>query len=90
MNEVNIKGLDKVELLRRLWENQSPEIFLMLIGLPSPPFNEELAKHAVVEYIDYFQGRCIKTDISGDVADTRLYDRDAGSGVFEKIVNNMR
>jgi hypothetical protein len=56
----------------------------------APPFNNEEAKKAVKGYIDYFCGRCIKSDLSGDTADTSLYNRDAGSGAFEKIVEEMQ
>ena len=41
------------------------------------------------KYIDYFCGRCIKTDISGDSVNPRLYDRDAGDGEFARIVKSL-
>jgi len=44
----------------------------------------------VTRYIDYFNGRPIKTDLSKDTVDTWLYNRDAGKGKFEAIVEMLR
>lgn len=52
---------------------------------PEPSFNNVDAVEAVKGYIDYFCDRCIKSNLSGDTADTSLYNRDAGSGAFDKI-----
>ena len=57
--------------------------------MKSPEFDESAAELSVKKYIDYFQGRCIKADISGDYVDPGLYDRDAGSGAFQKIINEL-
>ena len=90
MSQLDISGLDKVELLRRLHRGQSVAGFYA--GNPSfaPPFNAATAEDAVKDYIDYFCGRCIKTDISGDDVNPRMYDRDAGAGKFAQIVKEMR
>ena len=89
-NELDISDLDKVELLRQLWQNMQPASFFTMSGRTPPEFDRALAATAVVRYIDYFQGRCIKTDLSYNVVDTRLYNRDAGEGKFEAIVAEMR
>jgi hypothetical protein len=89
-HELDISDLDKVELLRQLWLNMPPASFFAMSGRTPPPFNEKLAKSAVLKYIDYFEGRCIKTDLSYNVVDTRSYNRDAGEGKFEAIVAEMR
>jgi hypothetical protein len=44
----------------------------------------------VQDYIDYFQGRVIKTDLRGDAIDPRLYDRDNGAGAAERAVAKLR
>jgi hypothetical protein len=44
----------------------------------------------VQDYIDYFQGRVIKTDLRGDAIDPRLYDRDNGAGAAERAVATLR
>ncbi len=67
-----------------------PEDYSVFRGmLNGANFNSVGASNAVVKYIDYFDGRAIKSDLSGDSAYHRMYDRDAGDGVFAKIVANM-
>lgn len=88
---IDIKGLDKVELLRQLWNAQKVASFFEDVPTHlAPKFNEELAKRMVKSDIDYFCGRCIKSDISGDVADSYEYDKEAGAGKFKEIVARMR
>ncbi len=85
---VDISACDRLELLRLLWEHSKPASFFIQSGLKSPEYDETLAKQAIEQnYIDYFQGRAIKTDLSGDLADPYGYDREHGIGTFEKIVN---
>ena len=83
--EINIKGLDKAALLRELWKNQFGGEYY----LPAP-FSDAEALEASKKYIDYFYDRPIKTDISGDVAESANYDRDAGKGVFAVVVKYLR
>jgi hypothetical protein len=88
MATIDISGLDKVELLFNLWNNQ-PFIAPAYIGNPLM-FDDVNARKAVTRYIDYFNGRPIKTDLSKDTVDTWLYNRDAGKGKFEAIVEMLR
>lgn len=55
----------------------------------APKFNEAEAQEAVLEYIDYFCGRAIKCDLSGDIANPNSYDLDAGAGAFQRVVNSL-
>lgn len=73
----DVSGIDKVVLLKALWENQVVAAFFSMNGIPPPPFDDELAKASVSKPIDYFCGRAIKTDLSKDMIDFWLYDRDA-------------
>jgi len=41
-------------------------------------------------YIDRFNGRVFKADISGKTFDTGLYNRDNGNGAAERIVKFIR
>ena len=41
-------------------------------------------------YVDYFAGRPIKADFSGDTLDPFLYNRDAGQGTAERIIDGLR
>ena len=86
---VSIKGIDKVKLLKALWDHAKPAAFFAMYGQPSLGWDASAAKEAVRSTIDYFCGRCIKTDLSGDIADPSLYDRDWGEGSFQKIVKGL-
>jgi len=87
---VSIKDVDKVKLLKALWEGAKPAVFFTNHWISSPEFDESVAINAVKSYIDYYSGRCIKTDLSGDTADPYLYDRDWGAGAFQKIADSLR
>ena len=88
----DISGLDKVELLSQLWQNNKPASFFKTTTLVMPPsFDRKRAEAAVTEdYIDYFCGRCIKCDLSGDTVNPWGYDRDMGQGSFDRVVSRMR
>ena len=66
------------------------EIIFFIFFKKSSSFNHEAAKVAVTKYIDYFGGKAIKMDLSGDEVDPRLYDRDAGEGAFARVVATLR
>lgn len=40
-------------------------------------------------YFDYFEGRVIKCDISGDTFDATLYDRDNGEGSAQAAIDKL-
>jgi hypothetical protein len=92
MATVNIKGLDKVALLKKMWENTQPASFFSLCPqAPVPTWDIEAAAKVISDGgIDYFQGRAIKADLSGDEVDSRRYNRQAGEDVLERIVKSMR
>jgi len=91
--EIDISGLDKAKLLYLLYFNAKS--FAMTANIPAG-FAEifdgrTLEKEAIKRgYIDYFNGRPIKTDLSNDTVNPYLYDRDAGQGMFAKVVFEMR
>lgn len=87
---VDISGIDKVQLLRALWEKSSPALFFKSGLIPAPVFDETLALEVASTKIDYFCGRCIKSDLSGDLVSPRLYDRDTHPGAFAEIVASLR
>jgi hypothetical protein len=85
-----IGDLNKEELLRALWDNSHPAAFF--IGRIPPSYNSDLAKEEIDKSasFDYFCGRCIKADLSGDFANVWAYDRDIGDGEFERVCNVLR
>ncbi|CEP03661.1 unnamed protein product (mitochondrion) [Plasmodiophora brassicae] len=91
MNQrVDIRGIDKVELLHALWQNRKPALYFYGSGAPAPAFDHAKAGGAVLRHIDYFEGRCIKTDLSGNTANAWFYDHDTGPGTFQRIVQELR
>ena len=89
MPKLNIKDLDRVELLKSMGRTSKSKFFTFNL-VAAPVFDQEEAKKAIKNHIDYFCGRAIKTDISKDEINTYLYNRDAGAGKFESIVKSMR
>lgn len=89
-SKIDISGIDKVKLLKGLWENQGVAAFFAMYNRSAPSFDEQGAREAVKSYIDYFNGRCIKTDLSKDLVDPWAYDRDAGAGTFQKVVSGLK
>ncbi len=41
-------------------------------------------------YLDYYKGRCIKTDFGDGWVEARLFDRDYGPGAAQRIVDDVR
>ena len=90
-SDVDIVGLWKPALLRALWDNATPASFYASRESPTPPpFDEARAAEAWNDYVDYFQGRCIKADLSGDSVDPCDYDKQHGEGEFAKVVRRLR
>ena len=89
---VDIKGIDKVQLLEELWTAQKVASWFLFHPVQVPPFDRVKAKEAVAKQddIDYFQGRAIKLNLTNDSIDPWVYDRDAGPGTFKKIVDQIR
>ena len=88
--KVNIVGLNKKELLRKLWERSKTASFFAMMGIQAPGLSEDELEASVGGYVDYLSGRVIKSDLTGDTAETWLYDRDNGAGAFAKVVEEMR
>jgi alkylated DNA repair dioxygenase AlkB len=87
---VNIEGINKMDLLKALWDNSDPARFYDSFKMIPPPFGHDIAKDAIKEYIDHFSGRMIKCDLSGNIAMTYAYDRDYGKGKFQAIVDTLK
>jgi len=89
-NKVNIAGLSKTELLRKLWERSTPASFFTMSGIPAPKLSEKELEKSVTGYVDYLSGRVIKCDLTEDTAYPQMYDRDNGIGAFQSVVDKMR
>jgi hypothetical protein len=85
-NEINIKGLNKVDILKILWKNTEPSAIYKARNKKNfDTFDQSAALIEVEGYIDYFCGRAIKMDLSKDVIDTGLYDRDSKISAREAL-----
>jgi len=89
---VDVAGIDKLVLLRALWENQATASFFLASSTPAPVFNTEEARAALARgTIDYLCGRAIKVSFKhGATIDPFLYDRVAGQGTLQRIVDQLR
>ena len=91
---IDIKGLNKGQLLDALvlgTRYNGPQfVFASEFGSYLSPIANESEEKATARYVDYYNNKPIKTDLRGDFVDPRLYDRDAGNGIFAKIVLKMR
>jgi len=88
--KISIKGLCKVTLLHKMWTHQRVASFYSLSGHAPPEFDVEEAKNAVCSYIDYFCGRAIKIDLSGDfISSSCAYDYDSKKDLKDIIAEMM-
>lgn len=100
MAKVDIRGLDKAQVLVALWNDSRMQgmSFLGYTGKLTSRRAGELIKQARHTgrngeeeiYFDYLNGKVMKIDIAPDVIDTRLYDRDNGEGAGEAAIEKLR
>ena len=88
---VNIKGLDKSEVLLALWMRSKMQgiSFLGYGGELTLDEAKEIVSGGNLDF-DYLNGKIMKVDISGDEFDERLYDRDNGDGAAQRAINTLR
>ena len=79
------------DLVLKLWRDAPRAPFYKMSGDPSPsePTIVEVDQALAAGYIDYFNGRPIKTDFRKPAAVNTNYNRDAGAGAFERILASM-
>lgn len=91
---VDITGLDKVDVLRALYDATGPLGMGILHDKPDGLTVED-AQATITEagergYFDYVHGRPIKCDLSGTEFDPGMFDRDAGEGAAERAIAELR
>ena len=89
---MNIKGLNKAEVLAALYNNARVQGMGFLQADNKAMTTEEAEKilaETPDKYFDYLKGRVMKIRIAGDEIDTRLYNRDNGNGAAEMIVDAL-
>ncbi len=85
---IDIKGMNKAAILCAL--HRGTRTFGMAAMHDHTPTITEAEQAIARGYVDYFAGRPIKADFSGDTLDDRLYDRDAGNGTASRIIDGLR
>lgn len=93
MAAVDISGLDKLRLLEALWQGSRTAGFFRASGVAAPEFDVEEARIEGERCgwdFDYFNGRVIKLNLSGDFVNPWGYDRDCGQGAVARVVSSLR
>jgi len=95
MSEINIEQLSleqRVGLLYKLakMSYNPPNVafaveFISYLSTPSANSNSQDIDLIKRGYIDRFNGKVIKTNLSGNTFDSCLYNRDNGAGAAERI-----
>ena len=82
--QIDISRMDKAAVLCALYNGGRIQglgaLHYVKGGLPIDEARDLLTKET---YFDYLKGRVLKVDLSGNVLDTRLFDRDNGLGAAE-------
>ena len=89
---VDIRNLNKLELLHRLWYYQKVPRFYAINPNLAPHFNESHATTTAIlsKRIGYFCGRPINVDLSASSVDPSDYNREGPTKQFSEVVRDMR
>jgi len=105
MAKIDIKGIDKAELLAALYNNARPMGMGFLQARSGEMTREDALKMMDAGddssrmfpnmgrsrmYFDYVFGRPLKVNLEGDELETSLYNRDWGKDAAEHIVEDLR
>lgn len=88
---MNIKGLNKAEVLAALYNAAKPQGMGFLSYDPKPMTVEEAQEilDSGQTYFDYVFGRVMKVDLSKDELWTATYNRDNGYDAAEKALAHL-
>jgi len=87
---IDIRGLDKAEVLAALYNASRPQGMGLLHFDPKPMTKDEAA--ALLKdgaYFDYVKGRVMKVSLQTDDLEERLYDRDNGTGAAFRALEEL-
>lgn len=98
IKEIDIKGIDKIELLEALFKATITDDDYMSCDFDyydsqiddRVVFNHGKAKIAVKGYIEHFNNHYMKCDLTGDTCNPEGYDSHYGKGAFKKIVKSLK
>lgn len=88
---MNIKGLDKAEVLAALFNASRQQGLGFLDTRGSTGMSTDEAREILKEtqHFDYLRGRVMKISLDGDELEPRHYDRDNGHGAAEQAIAHL-
>lgn len=86
---INIDGVDKRWLFRKLWRYAQPTAFFETNDVERPEY-EEPSDSTLSHYVENYCGRIMGVNLGGNEVDVRLYDETNGDGVFMDVVERVR
>ncbi|MGE6387342.1 hypothetical protein ACQKEN_16960 [Pseudomonas sp. NPDC078416] len=88
---MNIKGLDKAEVLAALFNASHQQGMGFLDSRGGRDMTKERAAEIlkITGDFDYLDGRVMKISLDRDEVETRLYDRDNGQGAAERAIAHL-
>jgi hypothetical protein len=92
MNTINIKGINKAELLAALFNASRQQGLGALDSRGSNSMTKEKAEAVIAEQgldFDYLFGRVMKINLDKDELWTGLYDRDNGQGAAARAIAHL-
>lgn len=89
---VDIKGLNKAEVLKALYDHSHVQGLGFLQAVPEGTVTVAHCSNLLKQttYFDYLYGRVLKVDLSGDEFSETLYDRDCGNGAAQRAIDFLR
>lgn len=87
---INIKGLDKAELLVELYNHSHQQGMGMLQPARSLTVEDARKLLEQTQSFDYLYGKVMKVNLSGDEFEEWLYDRDNGQGMAQSVVDGIK
>lgn len=87
---LNIKGLNKAELLVELYNNALLFGFDIEMNIVKLTYDDAFKLLEENSRFDQLYGKILKIDLSGDEFDERGYDRDNGAGKAQSVVVKLR
>lgn len=89
---LDIKGLDKAEVLKALYDSSNVQGMGFLQAVPEGTVTVDHCRKLLKQstYFDYLYGRVLKVDLSRDAFDERLYERDNGPDSAARALAPLR
>jgi hypothetical protein len=85
---VDISKINKIQLLKALWENSIIDDYDFIS--PLPDFDIGSAINCINKYIGIYQRKIIKCNLSKNHVFPYEYDKYNGIGSFQQIVDNLK